>query len=383
MDRAEADHTQIVSKAIKLLAAACDHANARDDVGFSKSTAGPGHELAALGSSRWNTEMWTYASRVAAHHSKQLLKHKSITDEDFQRLQVTALGRLKSPFLPTNWADMAEMAGKPAIAVSNSFSKELSLVLARIPDTEAFQPAGAGRLWKISERFAFVLSDHVGNIDILDERVREMVAQSLKKATPDDRILGHHGPIVELSQDGFITFKMPFDHELHAELKRTNGGRFNVGKSWQDVTFIVAPDKRGAEFMRFFLSGRYNFVFRSGVNEELVRISTLDPVQSPTTSRSPVEPTLDISYAADDSDIIVIRFKPFMQSWLTAIKSLPTETRRYDGNGGWRVTADHHILSELADAILESGEETYHAKAAMTLRQFIEAPKSSISSPRI
>ncbi len=55
------DFRPVVIRSIKALASVCDHAQSRDSVGFSKATAGPGHELAALGHERWSEELWNYA----------------------------------------------------------------------------------------------------------------------------------------------------------------------------------------------------------------------------------------------------------------------------------------------------------------------------------
>ncbi|MDW9481912.1 hypothetical protein GOB57_25005 [Sinorhizobium meliloti] len=363
-----------VACAIEALAKACDHAQARDDSGFSKSTAGPGHELAALGPPRWNDEMWTYASRLAAHHALQLYKANVISAQALSELRTLKDRSLKSPFLPTNWADLSEIGGKPAVVVSNSFSKLLTTVLDRLPASEAFRPAGAGRLWRISNRFAFVLADHLGDIDVLDERIQETVQNSLAAASPEDRILGHHGPIVEFS-GGHISFRMGFDHALHAALRNAKGGWINVGKSWQDVTYTIAPDKRGHAVMQTFLAGGFNPIFREGIIDEIARLAEVDPAPSAAERRLQAEPVLDIRFD-DTDDVVLIKFRPFHQPWLDAIKALPADMRAYRDNE-WRVSADRHILELLADGISSAGNEAFHARAAMAIHEFIVAPGST------
>ena len=360
-----------VSRAIEALAMACDHALARDGSGFSKSTASPGHELAALGPARWNDEMWTYASRLAAHHATQLFRSKSITEEELDELRHHGDARLKSPHLPTNWADLSEIDGKPAVVVSNSFSKVLTSVLERLPASEAYRPAGSGRLWRISSRFAFVLGGHVSEIDFLNETVEDIVRNSLAAASAEDRILGHHGPIVEFS-DGLLSFRMAFDHSLHAELKNGKGARINVGKSWQDVTYTVTPDRRGHDFMQTFLSGGFNAVVREGVVEEIARLAEVEPATA--APRQQAEPTLDVRYD-ETEDVVLIRFRPFNQAWLDAIKALPRETRSY-ADGVWRVSADRHTLEQLAGEISAAGTDPCHSRAAMSLHEFIATPKA-------
>jgi hypothetical protein len=352
---------QTVSRAIEALAMACDHALARDDHGFSKSTAGPGHELAALGPSRWNDEMWTYAGRLAAHHSQQLLKSNAISEQEYRDLRGQKERGLKSPYIPSNWADISEIGGKPAVVVSNSFSPVLKMVLERLPREEAYQPAGAGRLWRVSARFAFVLADHLERIDILDDRVRDIVSASLASATQDDRILGHHGPIVEV-KDGLITFTMAFDHALRTELKANKSGWINVGKSWQDVTYTVLPDKRGHAFMQVFQNGNHNPVFRSGVMAEIARIAGVEPLAPTQEARKVVDPVLAIRYA-EDEDVVLVSF-PFNQAWVDAIKALPRETRNYQDRT-WRVSADRGVLRQLAERFGEAGPQDY---------EFIEIP---------
>jgi hypothetical protein len=368
---------QTVSRAIEALAMACDHALARDDSGFSKSTAGPGHELAALGPSRWNAEMWTYAGRLAAHHSQQLLKSKSISEQEYRDLRGHKERSLKSPFIPSNWADLSEIGGKPAVVVSNSFSPILKTVLERLPREEAFQPAGAGRLWRVSARFCFVLSDHLDKIDVLDGRVRDLVSSSLASATEDDRILGHHGPIVEF-KDGAISFTMAFDHALHSELKAGKSGWINVGKSWQDVTYTVVPDKRGHAFMRVFMKGDHNPVFRSSAMAVVARIAEVEPPTTTQEALKAVDPVLDIRYA-EDEDVVLISF-PFHQAWVDAIKTLPRETRSYQDKT-WRVSADRGVLRQLAERIAETGPHDFNARASMAIHDFIEIPVVSRGPP--
>jgi hypothetical protein len=361
---------QTVSRAIEALAIACDHALARDDHGFSKSTAGPGHELAALGPSRWNDEMWTYAGRLAAHHSQQLLKSNAISEQEYRDLRGQKERGLKSPYIPSNWADISEIGGKPAVVVSNSFSSVLKMVLERLPREEAYQPAGAGRLWRVSARFAFVLADHLERIDILDDRVRDIVSASLASATQDDRILWHHGPIVEV-KDGLITFTMAFDHALHTELKANKSGWINVGKSWHDVTYTVLPDKRGHAFMQVFLNGNHNPVFRSGVMAEIARIAGVEPLAPTQEARKVVDPVLDIRYA-EDEDVVLVSF-PFNQAWVDAIKALPRETRNYQDRT-WRVSADRGVLRQLAERFGEAGPQDFNARASQAIYEFIEIP---------
>ncbi|MCZ7862777.1 hypothetical protein O9X98_15485 [Agrobacterium salinitolerans] len=365
-----------VARAIEALAMACDHAQARDDTGFSKSTAGPGHELAALGPARWNDEMWTYASRLAAHHAQQLLKADVLSDGEFAELKAQKERGLKSPFLPTNWADLSEIDGKLAVVVSNSFSKVLTTVLERLPATEAFRPAGAGRLWRISSRFSFVLADHLDEIDLLNEGVRTAVEASLAAATSEDRILGHHGPIVELS-GGVISFRMGFDHALHAALKNGKGGWINVGKSWQDVTYTITPDNRGHALMQVFLAGGFNPVLREGVMEEIERLAHVEPAQPAVMEQqsAQAEPTMHIRYD-EAEDVVLIKFRPFHQPWLDAIKTLPKEARTYR-DGEWRVDADRHTLGQLADSISNAGHEAHHARAAMAIHELIAVPNSA------
>jgi frataxin-like iron-binding protein CyaY len=363
-----------VARAIKALAQACDHAQARDDSGFSKSTAGPGHELAALGQSRWNDEMWTYATRLAAHHAHQLLKAHILSDEEFEELKALKERGLKSPFLPTNWADLSEIDGRAAIVVSNSFSKVLTTVLERFPVSEAFRPAGSGRLWRISSRFAFVLADHLEGIDLLNEDVRDMVRSSLAAATPDDRALGHHGPIVQFSE-GVISFRMAFDAAFHAELKNSKGGRINVGKSWQDVTYTIAPDRRGYILMQAFLAGGFNPALRDDVLDEIARIEHVDPASVVAQQRTQDEPVLDIRYD-EASDVVLIKFRPFHQPWLDAIKALPADARAYR-DGEWKVDADRRILVQLAEGISNAGREAHHSRAAIAIHELIAVPVST------
>lgn len=306
--------------------------------------------------------------------AQQLLKANVLSEEAYAELKAQKERGLKSPFLPTNWADLSEIDGKPAVVVSNSFSKVLTTVLERLPVSEAFRPAGAGRLWRISSRFAFVLSDHLDAIDLLNDDVRGIVETSLAAATSEDRILGHHGPIVELS-NGVISFHMGFDHALHAKLKNGKGGWINVGKSWQDVTWTITPDRRGHALMQTFLAGDYNPVFREGVMDEIGRLAHVEPAAVVTEERVQAEPVLDIRYD-ETEDVVLLKFRPFHQPWLNAIKTLPVEARAYR-DGEWRVDADRHTLAQLAEAISKAGFEAHHARAAMVIHELIAVPNSA------
>ena len=77
----------LVVKSITALASVCDHAMSVDGQGFSKATAGPGHEIAAMGSDRWTPDFWDYATRLSAHHSRQLEKGGRLGPEEGERLR--------------------------------------------------------------------------------------------------------------------------------------------------------------------------------------------------------------------------------------------------------------------------------------------------------
>jgi len=370
----EAKMTALISKALSDLASACDRASSRDDVGFSKSTAGPGHELVALGPARWTASMHGYAARVAAHHAAQLLERRAIDTEEFADLRATGKGSLRSPDIPTDWVDISAFDGGPGIAVSVGRDTDpwLLSALSRIGQDQARQPAGAGRLWKVSGKFSFVVSDHLDRLQILAPAAAELIAKSASAATEEERLLAHRGPVAVRGREGGIVIRMPFDGALHALLKQERAGTLDVAGNWKDVAFALAPDRHGhAVFLEF--AARYPGHARGpGVDSELAAMAVAEPAPPARREAAPLE--MIISGEATDTGEVAIRFSRYDALWVDAVKSLPREYRRYDGPRGWIV--NERTLPELADAVEALGRESDIA-AADTLRAMAPPPPAA------
>lgn len=239
----------LIAQCVASLADVCDRANTRDGCGFSKSTAAPGHELAAFGRERWSAELWTYAGRLAAHHSRQLEAAGRLEADAAEQLRHVASGSIKAPVIPSNWVDLCE-DDHDFLAVSRAFDSTMVAVLSRLPEDDVYRPAGGGKLWRIGERFAFILEDVIDQLDVLDGRVYRMVETSAAQASDFDRALTHRGPLVEMREDGFYSFVWEFNSALYADIKELGAGMIIKGKTWNDVTHILDPNLSDAVFDR-------------------------------------------------------------------------------------------------------------------------------------
>lgn len=328
-----------ITKAIEALASVCDHAQARDRAGFSKATAGPGHEIAALGPGRWTDTLWDYAGRLSAHHGRQLEKAGVLEEQDVARLQAFAKRGHASPVIKTDWLDVDTIEGQQMLIASINDNRNLVEVLKRLPDSEAYRPAGSGRLWRISSRFAFAVRGSTDGYDRISQEVDAFIAQSEAKATPEDRLLAHSGPLFMLDEDKkTVSFVAPYDHDLREILRGMENAWLKKDKSWQAVTYTARLNSSGVEFVDLVLNR-----FGGKATKEAMEAIELARTVVPTNAKP--EP---VSVAMNEvGGRIFIRLSRADKAMVAAIKEI--EDRRFV-DGSWSVPAHSSSFVRLVEA---------------------------------
>lgn len=327
-----------ITKAIEALASVCDHAQARDRAGFSKATAGPGHEIAALGPGRWTEALWDYAGRLSAHHGRQLEKAGVLEEQDVARLQAFANRGHASPVIKTNWLDVDTIEGQQMLIASINDNRGLVEVLKRLPDSEAYRPAGSGRLWRISARFAFAAGASTGEYDRMSPTVDAFIAESEAKATPEDRLLAHTGPLFMLDEDKrTVSFIAPYDHDLREILRGMENAWLKKDKSWQAITYTARLNSAGVQFVDAVLS-RFNGKATKDAMEAIEAARTVAPVYAGPEATSVAMTEVD--------GRIHIRLSRADKAMVAAIKEI--EDRKYV-DGSWSVPAHSSSFVKLID----------------------------------
>ncbi|TLX16420.1 hypothetical protein [Rhizobium sp. MHM7A] len=328
-----------ITKAIEALASVCDHAQARDRAGFSKATAGPGHEIAALGPVRWTEALWDYAGRLSAHHGRQLEKAGVLEEQDVARLQAFANRGHASPVIKTDWLDVDVIEGQQMLIASINGNRNLVEVLKRLPDSEAYRPAGSGRLWRISARFAFAVSGSTDEYDRMSPLVDAFIAESEAKATPEDRLLAHQGPLFMLDENKrTVSFIAPYDHELREVLRGMENAWLVKGKSWQAITYTARLNSAGVEFVDVVFN-RYGGKATQDAMEAIEAARTVAPVY--------VEPEAPSVAMTEVDGRIHIRLSRADKAMVAAIKEI--EDRKYV-DGAWSVPAHSSSFVRLIHA---------------------------------
>lgn len=328
-----------IIKAIEALASVCDHAQARDRAGFSKATAGPGHEIAALGAARWTDTLWDYAGRLGAHHGRQLEKAGVLDEQDLARLQAFANRGHASPVIKTDWLDVDVIDGQKMLIASISGNQALTDVLKRLPDSEAYRPAGSGRLWRISARFAFAATGKTEGYERMSPEVDAFIAQSDVEATPQDRLLAHSGPLFMLDEEKrTVSFTAPYDHDLREVLRGMENAWMKKGKSWQEITYTARLNSSGVEFADIVLT-RFGGKATQEAMEAIQAARTVAPVRA--------EPeAVSVSMTHADGRIL-IRLSRVDKAMVAAIKEI--DDRRYV-DGSWSVPAHSSSFIKLIEA---------------------------------
>jgi hypothetical protein len=328
-----------ITKAIEALASVCDHAQARDRAGFSKATAGPGHEIAALGPGRWTEALWDYAGRLSAHHGRQLEKVGVLAEPDVARLQAFANRGHASPVIKTDWLDVDIIEGQQMLIASISGNPNLVEVLKRLPDSEAYRPAGSGRLWRISERFAFAVRDSTEGYDHMSPSVDAFITQSEAKATPEDRLFAHEGPLFMLDEDKkSVSFIAPYNPDLREVLRGMENAWLKKEKSWQAITYTARLNSAGVEFVDVVLN-RFDGLATKDALQAIEAARTVAPAHG--------EPEA-ISVSMNEVDgRMLIRLSRADKAMVAAIKEI--EDRKFV-DGAWSVPAHSTSFVQLIEA---------------------------------
>lgn len=329
----------IIVKSIKALANVCDHAQARDKAGFSKATAGPGHEISALGPERWTDALWDYAGRLSAHHGRQLEKAGVLVEAEVATLQSFANRGHASPPIKTEWLDVDTIDGKPMLIASVNGNRAFVDILKRLPDTEAYRPAGSGRLWRISARFAFSVLGETDGYERMSPTVDEFIAHSDSQATAEDRILAHKGPVFFLDQDrSTVSFVAPYDHGLREVLRPMTNAWMKKGDSWQAITYTARLNSAGVEFVDTVLN-QFGGVATAEAQHAIEAARNIAP--------SKPEPEVITVTMKEVDDRIHIRLSSAHKGMVAAIKEI--EGRKFV-EGSWSVPAHSSSFTRLIDA---------------------------------
>lgn len=356
----------VVVRSISSLAAVCDHAQTIDGMGFSKSTAGPGHEIAAIGSNQWTPDFWDYAARLASHHSRQLEKSGQMDLMDGERLREALRDpSVAAPEIPTHWIDLADVDGRRMVVLSMPSDERLPKILKNLPEEDVYRPAGVGRLWRVSTRWAFAAEAFLDQFTRVGEGVREAVAASDRLASAEDRMLATDLPLVryDAGKDEF-TFKFSYDRDFGADLKK-HGGRFEKGASWKDCTAFVPANRFGAAVVDRCLAGEPGAVLHTEAVLPLDEARRKEP--SAKTLAAGAAPRLLFEEPSDGR--LRVKMTRFVPEFVQAIKSVPG--RAYD-NGSWLIPASAEA-AELLASRLDALESPEAMAAALELRALAEA----------
>ncbi len=161
--------------------------------------------------------------RLTLHHARQLNKAALLNEDEVNILAKFSVGGVKAPSIKTNWAITEWIDGKKMLVVSMDKTEERSIlfqVLKRLGIEHAYQPAGSGKLWRIDADYAFVVEDILDELHHLSPDVRDYVKESSLKATDEQKIYAHRGPVFKLSADGaHIFFTYEYEPHLASEAK--------------------------------------------------------------------------------------------------------------------------------------------------------------------
>lgn len=327
---------QIVVRSINALAAACDHAQARDAHGFSKSTAGPGHEIAALGPDRWSEALWDYAGRLSSHHRRQLKKGGALTEDDLAALQLFAGRDKRAPAIASNWLDVDTFDGRRMIVASINENRPLTTTLKRLGLEDGYQPAGSGKLWRIGHRHAFVLLGQTDEFDRLSPEVDAFLQSSDRAATAEDRLQMHIGPVAQLSNSGrTISFIAGYEPELDHMARSTSEVWWTKGRNWYDITYTARLNEVGGRFMK-----RATELLGIAMAEDArTALETARYVKTKEAEGVRV-------FAEEMGDRVVVKLSVYDSDMVNILRQV--ERRRYE-NGNWNVPCHSSAFKKIAD----------------------------------
>jgi len=352
----------LVVKSITALASVCDHAMSVDGQGFSKATAGPGHEIAAMGSDRWTPDFWDYATRLSAHHSRQLEKGGRLGPEEGERLrQAVRSASAAAPDIPTCWAGLAEADGRAILVVSVPSDHRLAAVFRNLPEEDVYRPAGSGRLWRVSEAWAFAVRPFLDGLGRLGEGVDEAVENSWQASTPERRMIATDLPVVRWDEGrGMFLIPFSYDREFVAEAKR-HGGSFEKGESWKDCTAFLPADRIGAAFVGKVLGDGKAAVLHPDAVGHFEEAKSTEPLAA--TLAASQAPKLTVDGPHDGR--LRVSMTRYDAGLIQAVKSVPG--RAWDGTS-WSIPATVAAAEALASS-LDGLSAPEAAEAAAALRE--------------
>jgi hypothetical protein len=367
-------HVQsVITRSINALASVCDHAQARDSVGFSKATAGPGHEIAALGLDRWTAEIWNYAGRLSAHHSRQLEAARVIDEREVGELMLFANSGVKSPPIKSDWIDIAEIDGRSMLVISIRSNKDLASILKRARDVskeEAYQPAGSGKLWRVSDRFAFAVGPFAAEFETLSDDVTAFIDRSRAKASKSDLLLAHNGPVIVLNdKKTALQFVYRFSPELKQALYDTNGGTWWKKEDWNSVQFTISLNENGYRLFEQLCRDH------NAIGDEEAKAAILAVKDVPASKVS--DTSFDI---VDENNRLTLRTAAYVPAWVDVFRTIPG--RKYE-NGNWSIPAISTCVEMLAksarivDGMEQVAEKSIEMLATLKAREAADPAAAS------
>lgn len=355
----EEDLKAVVVQAITTLALVCDHALSADGQGFSKATAGPGHEIAALGSNRWSHDFWDYAARLSSHHSRQLEASGKLDPVDGARLrQAVNDPSVAAPEIPSHWIDVADIDGRQTLVLSMPPNDRLPKLLKNLSAEDVYRPAGAGRLWRVSERWAFCVEPYLDEFTEVGEGVRDVIAASAERATPEDRMNATDLPLIRHdAASGFFIAVMNYDRDM-AGLVKKHGGRVEKGGSWKETSFFMPADQLGAKMVDWMTRNGAATLHSQSV-EPLAKARETQPSPEAMAAVSP--PRLD--FGVPENGKMSVAMSRYSAEFVEAIRGVPG--RRFV-EGRWMIPASDEAVELLAARL--DGISAEADKAAQQLR---------------
>jgi hypothetical protein len=317
------DIKDAVHDAIGRLAGVCDHAQSRDTVGFSASTASVGHELAALPRHYWLPAIYVLGAATATHHRGQLERFGALPGEMLDKISALA-GNLAADRheVPSDWATFRGEDDMVVLSLGSP-ERKWTRLLKRIPG--AFQPAGGGRVWCVPGDYAFALASVLEPMRC-EPGVRERVELSLSGASADQQ-LAFLERVITASGENF-TIHSPYDEAVVATVKTAPGA------AWYNKTWNLPATAASTEVVERLVTS-HGFAMTSDA-AALARRS------------ADMVPPSDIE-VNDTGAAVILAFK-YNPSWVEAVKALPRESRRFDSiTKTWAVERDPDTLTALVE----------------------------------
>lgn len=329
----DAECRDAIRRTIEYLAGVCDHAQQRDDIGFSANTAPVGHELAHLPDRFWNDGTYVVAARISYHHRAQALQAGVIEEGIVPFLQSAAGGPRSDDDVRTGWIVIDRTRQGVVLSVATGMN-DLVKLLKRLPISS--QPAGRGRVWAVPAEECFALEPFAGRFE-LEPGVQDIIIASRRHASEDSILALADRSVV--AEEGMFKLTFSFNADLVSSIKALSSRR-----RWNGTHWLLQPDAASADLVKR-LTSIAGFAISTSARA-LMENPPPAPAQQPAAEKPHVRKGLVIAEAGDDVDL---RFS-FNQEWVDAVKTLHKNDRRFDRNIGPRWLIERHAVRDLVEA---------------------------------